>query len=383
MIRWFIGVVVVVFLVGCHAAKNSLEKGNFDTAIHKSVKKLQKNPNHEESLQVLEQAYKKAVEENERRIEFLRKEGQPDNWNKIHAIYVRMEGRQNKVRRLQNIPSGIQFKNYNDEIIHSKQKAAEYYYANAMRLLEKEDRRSARQAYDEFLRVKSYYPNFRDVDDKIELAKEQGISNVLFKMENKTGVPLPPKFESELKKISITGLNKKWLRYYLNEREGLFFDYFVVVNMQIIDVSPESEKVIHYEEKKEVRDGWDYVLDENGNVKKDSLGNDIKTPKYKLVTCKVIEKQQSKNAIIKGSIDYVDTRTGELLKSDPVVAETFWKHRSGLAIGNVEALKSQTKKIIGVPPAPYPNDFDLLLDAGETLKSMTKEIIDRNKNVLY
>jgi hypothetical protein len=153
--------------------------------------------------------------------------------------------------------------------------------------------------------------------------------------------------------------------------------------MKVITVSPESEKQLFYEEKKKVRDGWEYELDEDGNVKKDTLGNDIKVPKYKTITCKVVEKLQSKSAVIIGSINYIDNRTNELIRTDPIKSETFWQHRSGIANGNVNALTAKTKKIIGIPPAPFPRDFDMLSDAGQILKRMTKDIIYQNKNVLY
>jgi hypothetical protein len=383
MKRLFFYFLTVTVLMSCHGAQKSMQKGQYDVAITKAIKKLQRKPNDPENLQVLELSFNKAVDQDNRKIEFLKKEGKPDSWDLINAIYVRLSNRQEKVSRLVNIPNGIEIKNYDADIIGSKEKAAEYYYVHAEQLLSNNDRKDARSAYAELGKVKSYYSNFRDVDALMIQAKELGTSNVLFEMKNITGVPLPPEFEKELKKISLTDLNNNWLRYFNEKQSDLYFDYTILVNMKIITVSPETEKQILYEEKKNVRDGWKYDLDESGNVKKDSLGNDIKLPKYKNISCKVVEKHQSKRAVISGSIDYIDNRTNEIIKTDPITAETVWQHRSGIANGDVNALKPETKKIIGIPPANFPRDFDMLSDAGETLKRMTLDIICQNNNVLF
>ena len=152
--------------------------------------------------------------------------------------------------------------------------------------------------------------------------------------------------------------------------------------MKLIDVAPESVKEIQYVESKEVQDGWDYFLDNKGNVKKDSLGNDIKKPKYKTISCTVNETYQSKKAIISGSLDYINNDNNQLIKTDPITAESFFEYRSATGIGDLNALKPETKSKLGKLPVPFPSGFNMLLQAGQNLKSMVKDIIWRNKNVL-
>ena len=62
--------------------------------------------------------------------------------------------------------------------------------------------------------------------------------------------------------------------------------------------------------KKDVEDGFTYQLDKKGNVMKDSLGNDIKTKKYKTLQCALIETIQSKACRIDGDIE-VDSDKSE------------------------------------------------------------------------
>ena len=107
-----------------------------------------------------------------------------------------------------------------------------------------------------------------------------GTNNVLFKIRNLSQQVMPKDFENELLKITLKKLNKQWLNFDTRENQNLYYDYTIYLNIKAIDKTPERIKEIHYDETKRIRDGDEYVLDENGNVKKDSLGNDIKIPKY-------------------------------------------------------------------------------------------------------
>ena len=73
------------------------------------------------------------------------------------------------------------------------------------------------------------------------------------------------------------------------------YDYFVNVNVRNIAVSPDQTMQRDTVVKKDVEDGFSYQLDKKGNVMKDSLGNDIKTKKYKTLQCALIETIQSKS----------------------------------------------------------------------------------------
>jgi hypothetical protein len=210
-----------------------------------------------------------------------------------------------------------------------------------------------------------------------------GTSYVIFKMRNTTGVPLPPSFEEELTKISLNELNGEWLKYQTYENKGLNYDYTILVNMKNINVSPEGVKEIDFTETKVIPDGFQYVLDSHGNVKKDSLGNDIKESRFKTISCNVIETYQSKKAIIAGTLDYINNSSGQLIKTEPVASEKFFEYRSYGAMGDINALKPETKAKLGNRPVPFPSGFDMLLEAGQTLKGMVKNIIYTNKAILY
>jgi hypothetical protein len=379
----------LVLFSACNTSQKMLNTGNYDQAIDKSIKKIRKKRSNENQIMILQQAYQKANERDRQQISFLKSDGSPDNWDKIFGLYSTMNYRQEKIKPILPIeipskhqPATFEIVNYTQEIITAKQKAAEYFYVHATALLDKGDVYSARKAYDELNQVKIYYPNYKDVDALMNKARALGTSYVLFKMQNKTGIPLPPNFEEDLTKISLTELNRDWLVYETQENKQKYYAYTILVNMKQIDVSPESVKENNYTESKQVADGYEYSLDAKGNVKKDSLGNDIKKPKFKTITCTVTETYQNKKAIIGGSLDYINNSTGQLIKTDPIASENFFEYSSGSAIGDLNALKPETKNKIGRKPVPFPSGFDMLYKAGQTLKGMVKDIIWANKAVI-
>ena len=382
MRRFLTAFAIAIILFACNSAEKAFNRGQYDVAITKAIKKLRKKPADIKHLQIVEDAFGRVVENDNRRLDYLRKEGNPASFDQMFGIYTRMKSRQSQIRSLPNPPANITYVNYDNEIINMKKKAAEFLYAHALTLLDKNDRGKARQAYSELTKVKGYYSDFKEVDKKLIEAKLLGTNNVIFSMENKTGVPLPPAFEQDLKKISIASMNQNWINYYNVKQQGLYYDYSIMVNMKIIDVSPELVNEKEFFEQREIPDGFDYVLDKNGNVMRDSLGNDIKLPKTKIITCTVQQTTQKKTARISGTVDYIDNRTSELLKSEPITSDAFFQHLSATAIGDLNALKPATKKTIGLKPMPFPNDFALLLQASTTLKDMIKNIIFNNKMLL-
>ncbi len=385
---------VLLFLGGCMTSEKAMRNGNYDLAIQKAIKKLRKNPNKINEIVVLEGSFTRAQQADFERIAFIQKEGSPDHWDEVYSTYLRIKNRQSLVRTV--LPLQIKdnsghvtrdavfnFTDVDNELIQAKQKAADYFYAHGQSLLQKGGRFNARDAYADFEKVKTYYPGFKDIDQQIAQAHEAGITKVLFKMKKTNPAPLPPDFERELYKISLQDLNQNWIRYATSETQGANYDYTVYVNMQIIDVSPEQSKEMYYSESKDVQDGWEYVLDSKGQVKKDSLGHDMKKPKYKTITCNVVETHLTKTARVGGSLDYWDNHSNQLYKTDHIAADSFFE--DGIVVvlgGDMAALKPETKAKVGRRPLPFPNTFDMLLTAGNNLKGMVKNILYENRCIL-
>ncbi|MCF8296365.1 MAG: hypothetical protein K9J13_02370 [Saprospiraceae bacterium] len=381
-----IGLLLILSIIaGCTSSKKYLQRRQYDAAINKSVNKLVKKPTKTKQINILRDAYRLANQQDNDRIKFLRQSGQPDIWDEVFVKLNNMKVRQENVKRLpSSILANINFVpvDYDSEIISAKQKAAEYFYAHASSLLDRKEKFAARQAYDEFHKVKNYYSSYKDVDKKINEAYNYGMNYVLFTMQNKSGIMIPKNFESDLLKISLTNIAGKWVAFDTKQDNKLFYDYSIYLNLKVIDVSPEYVKEKEYVESKKVKDGYQYVKDSNGNVMKDSLGNDLKVPKYIEKKCYITEYYLSKKAIVSGTLDFWNNRTKQLIKTDPVTTEFFFEHRFAEAKGDRSVLKKETLKLVKTRPLPFPPDLDMIYRTNENLKEMTKSIIVRNRSLV-
>lgn len=372
--------IAVILLSGCISSKRYYERGEYDKAIAKAVKQLKKKTDRPKEIWVLISAYKIVNQADIDRINYLKQTGQPDIWDEVFQKYDLLKKRQDLVKTLpQKVLDEINFTwvNYDKDVIESQKKAVEYYYTHARSLLDKNEKYAARQAYDELVRIKDFYENYKDVDVLISKAVELGTTNVIFRMNNQSMAVLPQGFEDELLTMTLKDMNRNWINYDSREVSGRTYDYLIFMNLKMIDVSPEHIKQYEYNESKEVSDGFQYVLDARGNVMKDSLGNDIKVQKYKTISCHVTEVQMNKEALIAGTVDFYDNRTSQLIRNEKISAESHFNYMFATAAGDLDALKPETAKKLN-RPAPFPNDLEMIGLANDYLKEAARNIIANN-----
>jgi len=381
-----ISILTIAFLLtSCASSVKYLQRGDYDDAIRKSTKTLMKHPDKAKEIQVLDKAYMLANQQDQDAIDRLKLSGQPDIYDEVLFYYNRMDDRQEVVERLpqQVLHSiGFQHVDYSRTLAESRSKAAAFFYAHAQALLAEGDKCSARNAYDELIQVKEYFPVYRDVDSLIGVSLYSGTNQVLFSFSNESNSILPKDFEQDLLKISLDDLNMDWVQFDTYPVNGKQYDYSVFLLLKEINVSPEFVKEEHYTETREVEDGFDYVLDKNGNVMKDSLGNDIKVTRYVKLSCEVIETSLHKNARVRGSLDIVDNHFERLVKTQEIEVLSNFDHRFAVVRGDLDAMSKETKRLTREKPVPFPSNARMIYDTNEGLKERAKYIISRNKEIL-
>jgi hypothetical protein len=367
-----------------------LEKGNYDAAIQRAVKKIRKDPDSPKDIQTLDRAYTIANQQDQERVTFLERENNPNNYEEVFAIYTKMKNRQSLVRTV--LPMNLNgrainypYVDYDAKIISSKRKAAEFFYSSGKNLMKTGTKEAYRQAYDEMSRAQEYsggmYP---DLEPLIEEARFKGISRVHVTVNNMTHVNLDPVWEADLLEIDTRGFENEWVEYHFKHLdEDISYDYTVFVNLESIMISPDEVKEKDRLFKKKVEDGFDYVLDANGNVMKDTAGNDIKIPRYKELQCSLIETHQFKTVVINGNIEVQSNNPRKLIRKEPIGAEHRFDHHSARAIGDIDALDDEAKKMIEREAVPFPTDFEMLHMCTETLKPAIRGGIYKNRQFIY
>jgi hypothetical protein len=381
--------VLTIILSGCGSSKKQLEKGNYDAAIDRAVKELRRDPDDEKQIAILSQSYKVVNELDNERIRFLKMEGRPNNWDEIYLIYKALNDRQSLVRTVTPLRSKSQtvdfpYVDYVPEMVNAKRKAAEFYFAHGTELMKTNIKENYRQAFAEFVRAKNYVGDYEGIDNKIQEAKYLGMSRVFVSVQNTSIIKFPKEFEQDLLALDLPSLNSEWVEYHTqNLNANTQFDYFVNVNVKNIAVSPDGTMQKDTVIKRDVEDGFAYVLDKKGNVMRDSLGNDIKQKKYKTIQCALIETIQSKACRIDGDVEVIQMNPNKVLKKDPIGAQSGFENVSSRALGDVQALTPKQLERTKSSIVPFPTDIEMVIRCSESLKMAIRGAIQNNRRFIF
>ncbi|MBK8846362.1 MAG: hypothetical protein IPO27_07210 [Bacteroidetes bacterium] len=390
LIYLLISTLIFGALVSCNGAKRALRNGDYERSVYLSWKKLRKHPQKEKYILLLEEGFKKAQENDMQEISLLKQENRSDNWDRIYVMYNEIRRRQNKVKSLPELRVKSQGNrivkfptiDVDAQMLEAKQGAASDYYSRAERLLSKGDKQSARNAFYEIEKIKKYYKEYKSSDSLQQIARNRGINYAIINVNNQSGMPLPAGYEDELRKINLRDIERTWLLFETRESPNRAYDYIVKVNVKQINIAPERLAYNNYTETKQIQDGWQYVLDNKGNVKKDSLGNDMKEPKYKTISCVIHETIMQKAAMVNGVVEFIDLQTKQLVRSVPIAGENRFEHGYAIANGDLNALSQVSLDKLRIQPVPFPPTSGMISATLPIVKNMAIQAIQNNSGLL-
>lgn len=383
---------VSIMLTACAGPKKLVETGDYDRAIDLLVHQLSgKKKKKAEYVQALEIAFEKATERDMRAADRLKAENRAEYWDDILGTYQRIRRRQELIEPLlplvdkDGVKAEFRFVRVEGLEKEARENAANYLYDRGVALLDQAkqgDKYAARKAYDELAEISRYYNDYRNRNELMRKAKELGTTHVVLSVENSAPVYMPEAFERELISMGVRDLNDQWTVFYARKPEDVEVDYRVIMRITHIENTPSLVKEREYEDVKEIEDGFEYVLDERGNVMKDTSGNDIKVPRRILVRANVLESYQYKAAKVTGRLEFYDHRRRELIDSQSITAEAQFENYASTFRGDRRALSDESCRRIGNRPMPFPSDEALMLTAAERLKPVMKERISRSRVII-
>jgi len=380
--------IAALLVSGCGSSKKQLEVGNYDAAINKAVTELRKNPKDEKEIAILERAMNIALEQDNERIRLLKIEGRTNAWDEIYLIYKKMSDRQSAVRtvtpiRYEGRTIEWPYVDYMQEMVIAKKKAADFYYAHGQELMKNGTKDSYRQAFAEFVRAREYVGDYPNIDQMMQESKYLGISRAYVTVKNYSATKFPDEFEKELLALDLPRLNNEWVEYHTTmPGDDTQIDYLVSINLRTVAVSPDKQFQRDTLVKATVEDGFDYVKDARGNVLKDSLGNDVKVKKYSNLQCALIRTFQVKECIIQGDVEMKALYPERTIKKEPIGATSNFEHISARAIGDVNALTPEQKKMLQSSIVEFPMDFEMIIMCTENLKNAIRGFMEANRRYI-
>ena len=203
----------------------------------------------------------------------------------------------------------------------------------------------ARLAYAKCQDILNLMPNYKDVPTIRDQAYQKGIVFVNYAYYNDGVSFLPASFENQLQQFPANELRMDWISmHYGEDMEG---DARIELRIVNVEFSPERVSQSQYSDKKTIEDGYEYELDSDGNVKKDSLGNDIKTPKEVETVANIFVTNMEKTGNVQYSIDIYNGRN-QLISSNPFTEVTRFNHQYARFQGDERALTNRSKRLLRV-----------------------------------
>lgn len=380
-------------LIACGGVKKTqeaLNAGDYSNAINTSIQRLTENKTkkgNQQYILLLEEAFKKNTDRELNHIVFMEKDGNEATYEGIYKAYVNLRNIQERIKPLlplrlieEGREAEFEFQDYENDIIDYKDDLSEYLYDNAEYLLANASSKlDYQKAYEDFLYLNEINPGFEDTKEKMEEAYEKGIYFVKVEMLNNSNQIIPANLSDHLLNFNTMGLNDQWLNFHTNPMTHIKYDYGMRISLENIFISPEQLNQKQIIKEKQVKDGYKYATDSNGNVVKDSLGNKIKIDKFKMVRCRFEQFTQSKVAQVGGLVTFKDMATDQQINSYPLSSEFVFEHSYGRSNGDKRALDDDLLPLLNMGALPFPTNEQMVYDAGEDLKARIKDILIKHR----
>ncbi len=354
---------LAIAMTSCTSVEKMVDQGDFDSAIHKSLRKLAgKEKLKEKYVLAAEEAFRKITTRDMARIETLRGSEQSKAWREIISIYERIGNRQEKIAAFLPLISrdgykaNFSFVRTTTLLPSAIDRYLELVYNESMVHMDRArvgSKLSARDAFHHLDKLWAFTTDYRDASTLQSEAAQLGIQHVWIRGHNLT--PFEWTATQQKRLLNNNFRDHQWIKYHFS-RPAMEHQTLTMVFTRF-EAGPEQWSENRYEEVRKIRDGYNYVLDENGNVKKDSLGNDIKVKAYKKVYARVLEVHQQKEAYLDGELIFNEgTMMEEII---PFNLHVGFNHRSATFQSDKRALDSDSRQFLNHVPLPYPSDYEL------------------------
>jgi hypothetical protein len=385
---YFIFALLILTSCGVKQTQNLLSSGNYDEAINNSISSLRSNKEkkgNQDYVYLLEEAFAKAKERDLNSINFLEKENNPANYEKIYNTYIALNQRQEKIKPLlplKLLKEGrnaiFPFENYNEPIVESKNNLSVYLYTNAKSLLSTADKLNFRKAFDDLTYLNKINPNYKNVLDLLNEAQYKGTDFVSVYTKNETNMIIPVRLQNDLLDFNTYGLNSKWTEFHGSKQKGINYDYEMLISFKEIRISPEQIKEKEFIKEKQIIDGQKKLLDVNGKEVLDNTGKVVMVDNLRNVTVRIFESRQLKSCQIQAKVDYIDLKNNQSIQSFPLASDFVFENVYATYKGDRRASDTNYYSYFDKRSIPFPTNEQMVYDTGEDLKNKLKDIILRN-----
>ena len=350
------GLIAIVLVTGCKTAAKLYDKGNYDEAVQLAVKKLQKKPD-DEMRSLLQSAYQYAVNDHENRIHQLSDNTNDLKWEWIYNEYSSLQRLYEAIHRSPEALSIVNPTDYSSYLNTYADKAANTRFDRGMQWMDKGDKISFRNAFNEFEVALQYRPGDLTIIDRKNEAYELAVINVVvmpmesnhyrfssyndFEMRN---------FENDLLRQLQFNNSNRFVKFYSSwdaNSSNIQPDQFIDFRLSTMDIGRTRDDNSTREVSKEII------------VKETVYRPDSIVKEYKKVYAKI--RTTKRTMLSEGNLQ-VNVRdfSGRWLWSDNVQGNHNWSTEFSTYTGDERALSESDKQLVNRRQEYPPNEDEII-----------------------
>ncbi|SEM66353.1 hypothetical protein SAMN04488505_105338 [Chitinophaga rupis] len=347
---------ILLFLISsCKSGEKLYNKGRYDEAVAAFVKKLQKKPNDPIALQLLPKAYQQSQLRHEDKVNGYLVSDNPLKWEYVRREYRSLQSLYDIIYASPAAQKVVQPKDYRNAITGAQENAAQVRYDRGMELLNRGDKPSAREAYNEFAASLKLVNNYRDAKQKMDESYQQGLVNVMISQI----AIRSPYFQfsaDQFRDALVRNLQNRNINFFVKFTDEKFArndqeqpDQYLEMQFYDFEVGQTYIDRTSRDVSREIED----------RPLKDTSGKEIK----RYMTVKATIYTIRKTVVSRGALDYriIDVANNQVLRQDRIPGSYTWVNQVGTFKGDERALSDEDKRLIGGVDAPPPPPQDLFM----------------------
>lgn len=177
--------ILSILAFSCKTAGKLYEKGNYDEAVQFAAKKLQKDPTDSKLLDIIQNAYRYAVNDHESRIRNHSESNNELRWEWIYNEYTSLQRMYEVIYKAPYALGIVKPADYSAYLVTYAEKAGDVRYDRGLTFMQgynvqhPADKNSYQNAYREFQAALKFKPGHRDAVLKMNEAYDYAVTNVV------------------------------------------------------------------------------------------------------------------------------------------------------------------------------------------------------------
>jgi hypothetical protein len=345
-----------ILFFSCKTAEKLYNKGHYDEAVALAAKKLQKKPGDARLIDVLQNAYRFAVDDHESRVRNYSNSFTDLKYENIYREYSQLQYLYEAIRRSPSVYDIVKPTDYSSYIATYKEEAGNARFERGLELMDQNNKASSREAYNEFQKALALKPGDLAIKQKIEEAYANAVTNVIILPLTRYG------FQYGSYNFDYQNFNYNVLRYLNNNGRSQFVKYYSqsgpggqdvrvdnTVDMRFSDVN-----IGRYRDQRTIREVSKQIVAKEIVIKKDSVVKEYITVKAKITTT---TRTIQADALLQATIrDYNDRR----LWSDTYRGDYSWTYSFATYTGDERALSEEDKKLLNQKEQWPPSNDEII-----------------------